>query len=66
MFITVIYQDNKMGLVDASELDELIYSNKIKQFRRSEGWVTIGLDPIRRSRDQYGDQNRRRHIKIKT
>ena len=66
MLISVIYQDNKMGMVDASKLDELISSNKIKQFLRSEGWVTVGGDPIRRrNRDDYKGRERRRHIKIK-
>ena len=63
MGISVVYRDNKMGMVDASQLDELIFSNKIKQFLRSEGWVTIGIDPIRRSpRYQYVGQDRRRGI----
>jgi hypothetical protein len=62
MFISVIYQDNKMGIVEDSKLDELISSSKIKQFLRSDGWVTIGGDPIRRrrNRDDYEGRERRR------
>ncbi len=65
MLITVIYQDNKMGLTDSSQLDELILSNKIKKFLRSEGWVTIGKSRLRRgSKHNYLGRERRQHIKI--
>ena len=49
MLITVIYQNNKVGIVDAPHLDEVITSSKIKQFLRTEGWVTIGVDLIRKA-----------------
>ncbi len=64
MLITVIYRDNKMGLIDSSQLDELIMSNKIKQFLRGEGWVTIGKERIRRHRRKYLGRERRQNIKI--
>jgi hypothetical protein len=48
MFIKVIYQNNEIEMVEASRLDTLISSNKIKKFLRSEGWVTVGIDPIRK------------------
>ncbi len=48
MNITVKYRNGRLGLVDCSELDKLIQSLKIIRFLRSEGWVTIGCDPIRR------------------
>jgi len=47
MFIKVMYQNNEIEMVEASRLDTLISSNKIKKFLRSEGWVTVGIDPIR-------------------
>ncbi len=66
MLILVIYQDNKMGMVEDSRLAELISSNKIKRFLRSEGWVTINGGPIRRrTSNDYKGRERRRHIKIK-
>ena len=48
MLIAVVYQNNETGMVEAYQLDELISSNKIKRFKRSEGWVTIGVDQIRK------------------
>ena len=41
MLTSVIYQDNKMSMVDDFRLDGLIASNRIKLFLRSDGWVRI-------------------------
>ncbi len=49
MFITAIYQDNQVSLIDISRLGELISSYQIKQFLRFHGMVT-GVDPLRRKR----------------
>jgi hypothetical protein len=59
VLIPVIYRDNEMDLIDASHLNELIASNKIKKFLRSEGWVTISRGHIRRSRPNYLGRERR-------
>ena len=60
MLITVIYQDNKKGVVEASCLDELIAQNQIKKFLRSDGWCTIGVDPLRiKQNDNYQGHERR-------
>jgi hypothetical protein len=65
VLISVIYQNNKIGRVDYSMLDELISSNKIKKFLRFDGWVTIGEDPIRRGTGgDYKGRERRQHLKI--
>jgi len=53
MLIKVMYQNGKIGEVEAFELDVLIKSNKIIKFRRSDKWVTIGRDPIREIREDY-------------
>ena len=64
MLISVVYLDNKMGMVDVCRLDELISSNKMRKFLRSEGWATIGADPIRKEKGYcYKGSERRRHIK---
>jgi len=47
MYITVMYQNGKTGVVETYQLAEHIHSHKIKKFIRSEGWVTVGVDPIR-------------------
>ena len=48
MLIKVIYQTNEIDVVESSQLDTLISSNKIKKFLRFDGWVTVGSDPIRK------------------
>jgi len=48
MRIKVMYQTNEIDVVESSQLDTLISSNKIKTFLRSEGWVAVGIDPIRK------------------
>jgi len=48
MLINVVYQNSKYGLVEDSELDELIVNRKIKKFLRSTRWCTLGVDPIRK------------------
>ena len=49
MLIPVIYRDNKYDYVKDFMLDLLIDLDKIIKFKRSTGWVTIGVDSIRRS-----------------
>jgi len=53
MLIKVMYQDGKIGKIETYQLDDLIYSNKIKKFQRSGKWVTIGVDPIREVKEDY-------------
>jgi len=47
MRIKVMYQTNEIDVVESSQLDTLISSNKIKKFLRFDGWITVGIDPIR-------------------
>jgi hypothetical protein len=49
MPIKVIYTNGKTGMVENYQLDDLIASGKIKKFRRSDGWVSLGKDPIRKA-----------------
>jgi hypothetical protein len=64
MLIKVMYQNNEIEMVEAFQLDKLISSNKIKKFLRSEGWVTVGIDPIRKeSRVNYKGSERRQAAK---
>jgi hypothetical protein len=50
MLIRVRYCDNSYGMVDDSQLENLISTDKIMEFRRSSGWVRIGRDRIRSQR----------------
>ena len=47
MRIYVIFADGTTGNVNRDTLDHLIRENGVIAFRRSEGWVQIGYDPIR-------------------
>jgi hypothetical protein len=53
MLIKVKYQDETEGEIEAYQLDDLIRSNKIKKFFRSDKWVVIGKDPIREAREEH-------------
>jgi hypothetical protein len=47
MLIRVQYPDNRFDMVQGFLLDSLIQARRISKFQRSEGWVTIGVDPVR-------------------
>ncbi len=47
MKIKVIYQDDELATVDPAILENLLTWNKIKKFLRSDGWVTVGVGPLR-------------------
>ena len=49
MTINVLYKDNTFGVITRKRLDEFIVSGSITKFFRSTGWVTIGVDPIRKT-----------------
>jgi hypothetical protein len=65
MLIKVMYQDGKIGEIENNLLDELIYSNKIKKFRRSGKWVTIGVDPVREIKEDYLEVPKRQKLRKK-
>jgi hypothetical protein len=48
MLIKVIYQTNEIDVVESSQLDTLISSNRIKKFLRFDGWVNVGIDQTRK------------------
>ena len=63
MYIRVVYNDGKYDMVRAFTLDYFLVENKIKKFYRTyeKQWVTVGTDPIRKSRREgYYDGNERR------
>jgi hypothetical protein len=63
MLINIIYQNGKYGLVEDSELDDLIAKRKIKKFLRSTGWCTLGVDLIRKEpRINYKGRERRQAV----
>ncbi len=60
MLIRVLYHDGKYDMVKDRYLGLYIDSGKILKFKRKDGWVTIGVDPIRRSERPYNGPERRR------
>jgi len=62
MLIKVIYQNDKHDMVKPMMLNTLLLANRIKQFHRSEGWVTIGVDKIRGTGGCYEGSDRRRNV----
>jgi hypothetical protein len=49
MGISVIFTNGEERTVPAYMLDYLIREKRIVAFQRSDGWVQIGRDPIRKS-----------------
>lgn len=60
MLIQVSYDDEKYDYVKDFMLDRLIETGSIAKFKRSSGWVRIGVDPIRtRKSDNFAGVERR-------
>jgi hypothetical protein len=59
MLIPVIYFDNSPGKVKPEELEDLIKRRMIISFRRSNGWVRVGGDPVRGIGKNYKGPERR-------
>lgn len=45
--IEVVISDGTHHYLTPQVLDVLLEHNRVMRFRRSNGWATIGLDPIR-------------------
>jgi len=60
MVIRVQYEDGSFDMVKATRLDDLLPQGKIAAFQRTDGWVIVGKDPIRGTKQQvYAGQERR-------
>lgn len=60
MLIHVHYNDDKYDYVKGFQLDRLLEVKKVQRFKRSSGWVTVGVDPIRwRRNPNYQGTERR-------
>lgn len=55
MLIQISYPDNRFDFVKENILDLLIDSKRITRFRRSSGWVTLGLDPVRKANRRHNE-----------
>jgi hypothetical protein len=62
MLIQIEYYDNKFDFVKNYQLDSLLEKQKVHRFKRSSGWVTVGIDPIRTRKNvlNFDDPERRK------
>ena len=62
MLIRVRYSDDSYDMLKPWRLQEFIATGRVAAFLRSDGWVTVGRDPLRRSsgRGYLGPERRRR------
>jgi len=51
MLVQVNWTNNRYDYVKDFMLDSLIEAGVVARFLRSSGWVTIGVDPVRSSRN---------------
>lgn len=64
MMIKVLLKDKEIDLVDEFLLEDLIESNEIIAFCRSEGWVFIDNDPIRNQLIVKPERERRKGVPV--
>lgn len=62
--IDVILMDGTHCEIQSKVLDVMLDNGRVLKFRRSNGWVTVGVDPVRARRrndfcDLYYGQERR-------
>jgi len=62
--IEVILADGNNAQIPPKVLDVLLHNDRVLKFRRSSGWVTVGVDPVRAKRrsdfcnSYYGPERR--------
>ena len=59
MNMKVVFTDNKNGEIDSALLSEMIGSDKIRMFKRSDGWATVGISHLRGDGGDYEGVERR-------
>lgn len=62
MKIKVLFSMDRYGWVSARELRKLIRECKIVAFERADGWVKVGVDPLRGDGGCYDGPERRNII----
>lgn len=45
--VAVVYPDGMMDMVEPQFLQGLIRDDEIVKFQRADGWVYVGIDPVR-------------------
>gem|GEM_PF-1107101 len=54
MIVPAIFSNASTNTVSTEELDELLQKNALLAFRRSDGWVLVGVDEMRDPRSRRG------------
>ena len=62
MLIRIIYKNNLYDMIKPYFIDNLIKSDKVKMFLRSEGWVFVGCDKIRTKNVNFTGPDRRKNF----
>ena len=63
MMIDVVRKDYRDAVVEDHLLGSLIDAHKIVAFRRSGGWVILGLDPVRVKHTLFSGRERRKVVR---
>ncbi len=62
MLIRVVYNDNKYDFINPARLNEQLKAGAISMFQRNNGWVRVGIDPLRGKNNAPRDKaDERRH-----
>ena len=55
--VQVKYTDNHYDFITGGMLDSLLDSNKVAKFKRISGWVTVGVDHLRKTKRENTNRN---------
>ena len=61
MLIPVVLKDGSEELVSKNNLQYLLMLKKVMRFKRSDGWVVVGRDIMRKVIKPYNGEERRHH-----
>jgi len=60
--IRIVYRTGEEDLVSPKFLDILLYLNQVQMFQRTDGWVVVGVDPLRSPQPgTFSGTNQRQH-----
>lgn len=62
MLVPVVLRDGKEELLSKDELQQMMVTEQVMFFKRSDGWAVIGRDRMRRNSEPYEGDERREHI----
>ncbi len=61
MAIPIVLSDERKELVSKEELQFLLDVHQVVQFKRSDGWVLVGVDKMRTESTSYNGKESRTH-----